>query len=100
MFLSFDGVDGTGKTTQIGLLADSLRARGRAVATCRDPGSTPLGERVRKILLDDDPETVVGARSEMFLYMAAREEGLDVRAQGRGHAPRTRRWHLGSGRHR
>jgi dTMP kinase len=74
MFLSFDGVDGTGKTTQIDLLADHLRSRGQVVATCRDPGSTPLGERVRKILLDDDPETVVGARSEMFLYMAARAQ--------------------------
>ena len=74
MFLSFDGVDGTGKTTQIDLLADHLRSRGHVVATCRDPGSTPLGERVRKILLDDDPETVVGARSEMFLYMAARAQ--------------------------
>jgi dTMP kinase len=78
MFLSFDGVDGTGKTTQIDLLADHLRSRGQVVATCRDPGSTPLGERVRKILLDDDPETVVGARSEMFLYMAARAQLVEA----------------------
>ncbi len=47
MFFSIDGGDGTGKTTQIGLFARWLRDRGHEVFTCRDPGSTPLGEAVR-----------------------------------------------------
>jgi len=74
MFFSFDGVDGAGKTTQIGLFADWLRSQGHDVVTCRDPGSTPLGEQLRKILLEHGTEVAVAARSEMFLYMAARAE--------------------------
>lgn len=71
MFFSFDGVDGSGKSTQIRLLADSLRERGREVVTCRDPGSTALGERLREILLQHHG-TPIHRRSEMLLYMAAR----------------------------
>ena len=71
MFFSFDGVDGTGKSTQIALLAEALRRRGCEVVTCRDPGSTPLGERLRQILLDHH-DTPIHRRSEMLLYMAAR----------------------------
>jgi dTMP kinase len=71
MFFSFDGVDGVGKSTQINLLADALRQRGRDVVTCRDPGSTALGEALRKILLDHH-DTAIHRRSEMLLYMAAR----------------------------
>jgi dTMP kinase len=73
MFLSFDGVDGAGKSTQIRLLADALRAAGRDVATCRDPGSTALGERLREILLNHHG-TPIHRRSEMLLYMAARAQ--------------------------
>ncbi len=74
MFLSFDGIDGTGKSTQVGLLADALRGRGREVVVCRDPGSTPLGERIREVLLASDAGTPIGRRSEMLLYMAARAQ--------------------------
>jgi dTMP kinase len=73
MFFSFDGVDGTGKSTQIRLLADALRQAGRDVVTCRDPGSTPLGERLREILLHQHT-TPIHRRSEMLLYMAARAQ--------------------------
>src|SRR5438067_1811491 len=73
MFFSFDGVDGVGKSTQIRLLAEALRQRGREVATCRDPGSTPLGERLREILLHHH-DTPIHRRSEMLLYMAARAQ--------------------------
>jgi dTMP kinase len=73
MFLVFDGVDGTGKSTQIRLLADALRRRGRDVVTCRDPGSTALGERLREILLNHHG-TAIHRRSEMLLYMAARSQ--------------------------
>jgi dTMP kinase len=47
MFISIDGGDGTGKSTQAALLCEWLRARGHNVVACRDPGSTPLGEAVR-----------------------------------------------------
>ncbi len=73
MFLSFDGVDGAGKSTQIRLLADALRQHGRDVVTCRDPGSTALGERLREILLNHHG-TPIDRRSEMLLYMAARAQ--------------------------
>ena len=78
MFFSFDGIDGVGKTTQMELfcqwLADEWPGGGREVVTCRDPGSTPLGERVREILLNSDHRTPITARSEMLLYMAARAQ--------------------------
>lgn len=73
MFLSLDGIDGVGKTTQIELLCQWLRAEGCDVVTCRDPGSTRLGEAIRKILLDRD-DLGMGRTSEMFLYMAARAQ--------------------------
>jgi len=73
MFFSFDGVDGVGKSTQINLLADALRGRDREVVACRDPGSTALGEALRKILLDHH-DTAIHRRSEMLLYMAARAQ--------------------------
>jgi len=76
MFLSIDGVDGAGKSTQIRLLCDWLRARGHDVVTCRDPGSTPLGEAVRQILLDRH-DLAIHRRSEMFLYMAARTQMVE-----------------------
>lgn len=74
MFFSFDGIDGVGKSTQVTLLAEGLRKRGYEVVICRDPGSTPLGERIRTVLLESTAETPIGGRSEMFLYMAARAQ--------------------------
>ncbi len=73
MFFSFDGVDGVGKSTQIRLLAEALRGRGQEVVTCRDPGATPLGERLREILLDHHG-LEIHRRSEMLLYMASRAQ--------------------------
>jgi dTMP kinase len=77
MFFSFDGIDGVGKSTQVRLLCDSLGAHGFDVVACRDPGSTPLGERIRELLLTKDDSTVIGRRSEMLLYMAARAQLVD-----------------------
>lgn len=74
MFYSFDGIDGVGKTTQLDLFCQWLRTRGEEVVTCRDPGSTPLGERLREVLLHSGEETPIAARSEMLLYMAARAQ--------------------------
>lgn len=73
MFISFDGVDGAGKTTQIELFCQWLREAGHDVVQCRDPGSTPLGEAIRRILLDHHG-TPISRRSEMLLYMAARAQ--------------------------
>ncbi len=74
MFFSFDGIDGVGKTTQMTLLHEWLTAAGHEVVTCRDPGSTPLGERLREIVLHSDETTLISPRSEMLLYMAARAQ--------------------------
>lgn len=73
MFVSFDGVDGTGKSTQVGLFVEWLRTQGREVVQCRDPGSTSVGDELRKILLHR-VDLQLARRSEMFLYMAARSQ--------------------------
>ena len=73
MFFSFDGVDGAGKTTQLKDFCQWLAELGHDVVTCRDPGSTELGEAIRKILLDRE-SVPIHLRSEMLLYMAARAQ--------------------------
>lgn len=73
-FFSFDGLDGVGKTTQMDSFCQWLEDQGCAVVTCRDPGSTPLGEQIREILLASDDSTPIAGRSEMLLYMAARAQ--------------------------
>ena len=73
MFVSFDGVDGVGKSTQVELTAGWLQQQGFQVTCCRDPGSTPLGEAIREIILDRS-QLAVSLRSEMLLYMAARAQ--------------------------
>lgn len=74
MFFSFDGVDGVGKTTQIELFRRWLSKAGHEVVFCRDPGGTPLGEKIRHLLLTVDPHTPIGRRGEMLLYMASRAQ--------------------------
>ncbi len=74
MFFSLDGIDGVGKTTQMRLFCQWLGERGCEVVTCRDPGSTVLGERIREILLASGDETPIAPQSEMLLYMAARAQ--------------------------
>ncbi len=72
VFLALEGMDGSGKTTHQGLLADDLRRRGIAVTCCRDPGDTWVGQRLREILLHsrDDLQPI----TEALLFMAARSE--------------------------
>lgn len=72
MFFSFDGLDGVGKTTQMNLFMDWLRAAGHDVVSCYDPGSTPLGEAIREILLGH--KLPIARTSEMLLFMAARAQ--------------------------
>ncbi len=86
VFLSLDGLDGTGKSTQARLLADRLRGHGIPVAQCVDPGGTPLGAKVRELLLFGR-ETRIDARAEAALFMASRAQLVDevIRpALGRG----------------
>jgi dTMP kinase len=75
MFFSFDGLDGVGKTTQIDLFVEHLRALGHDVVRCCDPGSTPLGEAVRELLLGR--QVRIDRTSEMLLFMAARAQMVD-----------------------
>ncbi|RIK79934.1 MAG: thymidylate kinase, partial [Planctomycetota bacterium] len=72
LFFSFDGIDGVGKSTQLRLFCQWLKARGIDPVVCRDPGGTALGERLREILLNSGPDVAISARSEMLLYMASR----------------------------
>ena len=74
MFFSFDGIDGTGKSTQMGLFCGWLRSRQIEVVECRDPGSTHVGEQIRDIVLHSDPLALIDRRTEMLLYMAARAQ--------------------------
>ena len=71
MFVTFEGLDGSGKTTQVERLRATLAAEGRAVVATREPGGTPLGERVREILLGD---VEISAWAEAALFAAARAE--------------------------
>jgi dTMP kinase len=72
LFLSLDGPDGGGKSTQGRLLAEWLRSRGLTVTTCTDPGGTALGQTLRNLLLHD--QTPRSAWCEALLYMASRAQ--------------------------
>jgi dTMP kinase len=86
LFFSFEGIDGSGKTTQVARLADALRERGHEVVSLREPGGTDLGERIRSLLLDPSDEPPVPL-AELLLFSAARAQILSTRvipALGRG----------------
>jgi dTMP kinase len=78
MFVSLDGVDGVGKSTQIALLVDWLQQRGYELLVCRDPGGTELGEQLRELLLTQHGLSI-GIRAEMLMYMAARAQLVEER---------------------
>ncbi len=71
-FVSVEGLDGSGKTTQVGRLAQALAATGRQVTVVRDPGSTALGERVRDLLLEPITGAQVSHWAETALFLASR----------------------------
>jgi dTMP kinase len=71
VFVTFEGIDGSGKSTQTELLAEALRGDGRRVVATREPGGTELGERIRELLLGG---TQVSPWSEAALFSAARAQ--------------------------
>jgi dTMP kinase len=71
-FITFEGIDGSGKSTQLRMLASVLRLRGLDVVVTREPGGTPLGERLRAALLDTDEQ--VDPLAELLLYAADRAQ--------------------------
>ena len=72
LFISFEGADACGKSTQVQLLAETLRTQGRELIITREPGGTKVAEKIRDILLDK--ELQISARGELLLYLAARAE--------------------------
>jgi dTMP kinase len=80
MFISLEGLDGSGKTTQFHRLAEDLRARGHDVLALREPGGTAIGEQVRDIL-HDHKHAEMDARAELLLYCASRAQLMAQRIQ-------------------
>lgn len=76
-FITFEGGEGSGKSTQATMLADWLRARGRDVIVTREPGGTPLGESIRELILSNRPALL----AEFLLFAAARAEHVATRIQ-------------------
>ncbi len=75
-FLTFEGLDGSGKTTQLHLLEAHLRAEGRPVVTLRQPGGTALGDRLRTLLLDSRTEAPITPLAELALMFADRAQSI------------------------
>lgn len=85
-FISFEGIDGSGKSTQARLLAESLRAEGHVVTLTREPGGSTGAEEIRRLVLEGDTDRW-SAETEVLLFTAARRDHLEktIRpALGRG----------------
>lgn len=76
MFISFEGIDGSGKSTQARMLADALRAEGRQVLLTREPGGSPGAEEIRRLLVEGAGERWSG-ETEALLFTAARRDHLE-----------------------
>lgn len=75
LFITFEGADGSGKSTQLKLAGEYLQKTGSELISTRDPGGTPLGSRIREILLHHDGK--VADYCELFLYLADRAQHID-----------------------
>lgn len=73
-FVTFEGPEGAGKSTHLGMLAERLRAQGLTVQTTREPGGTPLGEAVRGLLQFDTAGESPVPRAELLLFLASRAQ--------------------------
>jgi dTMP kinase len=76
MFITFEGIDGSGKSTQARLLAEALSAGGHAVVLTREPGGSPGAEEIRRLVLEGDPDRW-SAETEILLFTAARRDHLE-----------------------
>lgn len=76
LFISFEGIDGSGKSTQARALAQALRAAGHTVTLTREPGGSPGAEEIRRLLLDGPPDRW-SAETECLLFTAARRDHLE-----------------------
>jgi dTMP kinase len=76
LFITFEGPDGSGKSTQARLLAERLRSEGRQVLESVEPGGTPIGQQIRRILLDPANKELT-ATSELLLMFAARAQNVE-----------------------
>ncbi len=76
LFLSFEGIDGSGKSTQARLLAEALRASGRGVTLTREPGGSPGAEEIRRLVLEGAADRW-SAETEILLFTAARRDHLE-----------------------
>ena len=76
LFITFEGADGCGKTTQLNLVKEMLTEKGYEVVTTREPGSLELGKKIREILLHYDG--VVADRCEIFLFLADRAQHVET----------------------
>ncbi|MBI3805651.1 MAG: dTMP kinase [Nitrospirae bacterium] len=74
-FITFEGVEGSGKTTQLAILADDLETRGLSVVRTREPGGTKIGDAIRALILDSKNQTM-DAKAELLLYLASRAQHL------------------------
>ncbi|WP_415183766.1 dTMP kinase, partial [Phaeovulum sp.] len=76
MFITFEGIDGSGKSTQAQLLAAHLRASGQDVIATREPGGSPGAEEIRALVLEGNPDRW-SAETEILLFTAARRDHLE-----------------------
>jgi dTMP kinase len=76
LFITFEGIDGCGKTTQFRMLGNWLRERGKDVIETVEPGGTAIGQQIRKILLDP-ASADIQPRAELLLYFASRAQNVD-----------------------